>query len=48
MIGIKNDQRCSQICIYILSYFAIFLVLLEVTPCAIKELVGWFVPQYNL
>lgn len=48
MTGIINDQRCSQICIYILSYFAIFLVLLEVTRCAIKELVGWFVPQYNL
>lgn len=48
MTGIINDQRCSQICIYILSYFTIFLFLLEVTPCATEELVGWFVPQYNL
>lgn len=44
MIGIINDQRCGQTCIYISSYFTMLLFLLEVTPCAIQELVSWFVP----
>lgn len=44
LIGIINDQRCSQTCIYISSYFTVLFFLPEVTPCAIQELVSWFVP----
>lgn len=37
MTGRTNDQRCSQTCVYILSYFTISLFLPEVTPCAVRR-----------